>query len=121
MLAVKNLFRRKVRTALTALGVGIGVAVVVALVSVSKGMRGQVRIISVPSSLIDLIDAQNKALVAAALAANAEYDFLIDLMRLQRSTSRFDFFDSQEGREAWFDRLEAYFLENADRIRWPER
>ena len=72
-------------------------------------------------SIIDLLDAQNAALVAEALAANAEFDFLIDLMRLQRATSRFDFFDSDAGRKAWFDRLEAYFSEHADRIRWPKR
>jgi len=35
-------------------------------------------------SIIDLIDAQNRALVADQLAANAVYDFLIDLMTVQR-------------------------------------
>ncbi|MDX1389573.1 MAG: TolC family protein, partial [Acidobacteriota bacterium] len=72
-------------------------------------------------SIIDLLDAQNSALVTEEFAANAEYDFLIDLMDLQRATSRFDFFESSAGRDAWFDRLEAYFEENAERIRWPAR
>lgn len=72
-------------------------------------------------TVIDLIDAQNNALVAEGVAANAEYDFLIDLMRLQRATSRFDFFESDEARAVWFERLEAYFIENEDRIRWPMR
>ena len=72
-------------------------------------------------SIIDLLDAQNAALVSDGVAANAEYNFLIDLMQLQRATSRFDFFDSDAGRDAWFDRLEVYFAENADRIRWPQR
>ena len=72
-------------------------------------------------SIIDLIDAQSAALVAEAEASNAEYDFLIDLMRLQRATSRFDFFESDEGRAAWFERLAAYFEENAERIQWPAR
>ena len=72
-------------------------------------------------SIIDLLDAQNSALVTAAFAANAEYDFLLDLMDLQRATNRFDFFESNAGRDAWFNRLEAYFQENAGRIRWPLR
>jgi outer membrane protein TolC len=72
-------------------------------------------------SIIDLLDAKNAALVAAGFAANAEYDFLIDLMQLQRGTNNFDFFRSEEERTAWFDRLQAFFVENADKIRWPKR
>ena len=72
-------------------------------------------------SVIDLIDAQNAALIAEAAAANAVYDFLLDLMELQRATNSFDFFRSAAGRDAWFERLEAYFTDNADRIRWPKR
>jgi len=72
-------------------------------------------------SIIDLLDAKNAALVAAGFAANAEYDFLIDLMELQRGTNNFDFFRSDEERTAWFDRLEAFFVANADEIRWPKR
>ncbi len=72
-------------------------------------------------SVIELIDAQNAALVAEATAANAVYDFLIDLMELQRATNTFDFFLTAAGREAWFERLETYFEDNADKIRWPTR
>jgi len=72
-------------------------------------------------SVIDLLDAQNSALITAEFAANAEYDFILDLMDLQRATSRFDFFESNAGRDAWFERLETFFKENADRIRWPLR
>jgi putative ABC transport system permease protein len=38
---LKNLLRRKIRTALTVLGVAVGVSIVVALVSVSKGLQTQ--------------------------------------------------------------------------------
>ncbi len=62
-------------------------------------------------SIIDLIDAQNAALVADQGAANAVYDFLIDLMNVQRAIGRFDFFASAEERQAWFERLETYFRE----------
>ena len=41
MLAVRNLTRRKVRSALTVLGVAIGIAAVVALIAVARGIRGQ--------------------------------------------------------------------------------
>ncbi len=72
-------------------------------------------------SIIDLLDAKNAALVAEGCAANAEYDVLIDLMQLQRGTNNIDFFRSDEERTAWFDRLAAFFVENADEIRWPKR
>jgi outer membrane protein TolC len=60
-------------------------------------------------SIVDLLDAQNNSLVAEEDAQNAVYNFLIDLMNVQRSTGQFDFFLSREEREAWFQRLEAYF------------
>ena len=60
-------------------------------------------------SIIDLVDAQNAALNADQNAANAVYDFLIDLMEVQRAAGRFDFFISLEAREAWYQRLEAFF------------
>lgn len=60
-------------------------------------------------SILALLDAQGAALDAELLTANAEYDFLADLMRAQRSTDRFDFFLSPGERAAWFGRLEAWF------------
>ena len=60
-------------------------------------------------STIDLLDAQNSFLVAEASAANTVYDFLIDLMEIQRATNTFDFFRSEANREAWFQRLEEHF------------
>lgn len=67
-------------------------------------------------SIIDLIDAQNAALVADQGAANAVYDFLIDLMNVQRAVGGFDFFASAEERESWFERLES-FLQEAKSVR----
>jgi len=57
----------------------------------------------------DLLDAQNAALVADLGAANATYDFLIDLMQTERAAGNFDFFLTAEEREAYFERLEAFF------------
>ena len=59
-------------------------------------------------SIIDLIDAQNQALVANQQAANAVYDFLIDLMAVQRSTGSFFLFAPEEERDEWIERLNLY-------------
>ncbi len=69
-------------------------------------------------SVIDLIDAQTSALVSSQVAANAVYDFLIDLMEMERAANDFDFFKTPEDRDAWFDRLAAYFREN-EPMRYP--
>jgi outer membrane protein TolC len=63
-------------------------------------------------SVIDLIDAQTSALVSSQLAANAVYDFLIDLMEMERAANQFDFFKTPEDRDAWFGRLLDYFRDN---------
>jgi hypothetical protein len=55
------------------------------------------------------LDAQNNALVAEEDAQNAVFNFLIDLMNVQRATGKFDFFLSSQEREAWFQRLETFF------------
>lgn len=60
-------------------------------------------------SIIELIDAQNAALVADSLAASAVYDFFIDLMEVQRAVGRFDFFLGPQQREDWFGRLEEFW------------
>ena len=59
-------------------------------------------------SIIDLIDAQNQSLVADQQAANAVYDFLIDLMSVQRSVGKFFFFAEEEDRQAFMDRLDQF-------------
>lgn len=60
-------------------------------------------------SIITLLDAQNASLNAGELAANAVYDFLIDLMEVERAANRFDFLLSPAERGAWFDRLDRWF------------
>jgi len=60
-------------------------------------------------SILDLLDAQNSALNADLQAANAVYDFFIELMRTQRTTSRFDLLTDAADRDRWFERLESFF------------
>jgi len=62
-------------------------------------------------SIIDLLDAQNLVLVADQRAANSVYDFLVDLMSLQRAVGQFDLFLGPEERKAWNQKLED-FLKN---------
>lgn len=50
--------------------------------------------------VIDLVDAQNSGLTAKFNAVNATYQFLIDLMYLQRSIGSFDFFLSNNERNS---------------------
>ncbi len=59
-------------------------------------------------SIQQLIDAQGAALNAQQGAVSAEYDFLGDLLAVQRATSRFDFESDPEQRAAWFDRLDQF-------------
>lgn len=59
-------------------------------------------------SILDLLDAQNAALVAKEAATNAVFDFLIDLMNLERNLGGFDFFLDAEGLNGWLERLNEY-------------
>ena len=61
-------------------------------------------------SILDLLDAQNAAILAEEGSANAVYDFLIHLMEVERAIGKFYFFCPPEEGEAWFGRLEAYFM-----------
>jgi outer membrane protein len=60
-------------------------------------------------SILDLIDAQNAALISDEVAANAVYDFIIDLMEVERSVGEFDFMRTDEERDAFFNRMDNYF------------
>ncbi|MCG8616274.1 MAG: TolC family protein [Desulfobacterales bacterium] len=61
-------------------------------------------------SIIDLIDAQSSALVADQQAANAVYNFLIDMMAVQRSLGSFFLFAPEAERSAFMDRLNQYMV-----------
>lgn len=59
--------------------------------------------------VVTLLDAQNAALAAEEASANAVHDFLTDVMSVQRAVGRFDYVESAADREAWFQRLKAWF------------
>ncbi len=59
--------------------------------------------------ILDLLDAQNAALASDLAASSAVYDYLIDLMRVQRAVGRFDFFMSDAEHRAFLERLREFF------------
>ena len=60
-------------------------------------------------SVVELLDAQYAALVTDQVAASAVYDFLIDLMEVERAYGHFNFFSTDEKRKAYFERASEYF------------
>lgn len=63
-------------------------------------------------SILDLLDAQNAALVADLRAATALYDFVRALMEVERAAARFDFFLTPKDQVDWFERLDRYLAEH---------
>jgi outer membrane protein TolC/ABC-type uncharacterized transport system substrate-binding protein len=59
-------------------------------------------------SILDLLDAQNAALVADLRAATAVYNFVGGLMEVERAAARFDFFLTPRDQADWFTRVEGY-------------
>jgi outer membrane protein TolC/ABC-type uncharacterized transport system substrate-binding protein len=62
-------------------------------------------------SAMELLDAQHASLVAEQGSAASVYDFLKDLMGIQRLLGNVDFSATLEGRDAMFRRLRQYFEE----------
>lgn len=60
-------------------------------------------------SIIDLIDAQNAALVAELAAANAVYDFVIDIMNVERAVGEFVIFATPAEKDTFFEKMDMYF------------
>jgi len=65
-------------------------------------------------SIIVLLDAQNASLAATSMAANSVYDFLIDLMKLNRSAGDFYLFKSSKAQEKWLNRLNTFINNYGD-------
>lgn len=61
------------------------------------------------ATILDLLDAQNAALAADQRAAVAEFEFLADLIRVQRNVGSFDYLKSQQERQDWLQRLRDFF------------
>ena len=68
-------------------------------------------------NIITLLDAQNRALVASLVAANAVFDYLVDLMGVQRAVGRFDYFRSAQDRLAFIEQMDAFFRSEGFELR----
>jgi outer membrane protein TolC len=60
------------------------------------------------ANFLDLLEAQNNALVTDVVATNALYSFLIDYMTTQRAVGRFDLLLDDEQRQEVKDRRDAF-------------
>lgn len=65
-------------------------------------------------SILELLDAQNAAIAAAEGSANAVYNFLVDLMEVERALGKFYFSATPQERDQFFARLEKFFAEQED-------
>ncbi len=61
-------------------------------------------------SIVNLLDAQNAALVAKEMAENAFYDFMIDYLNVERASGQFSLLMSSEERQAWVEEFRRYQL-----------
>jgi outer membrane protein TolC len=71
------------------------------------------------ADILRLLDAQNQALVADLVGANAIFDYLIDLMGSQRAVGRFDYYRSPQDRQAFLSRLDEFFRKAGQPLRTP--
>ena len=70
-------------------------------------------------SILDLLDAQNAAILSEEAAANAVYDFLKDMLQVERALGRFYYRSAPQEIDALFERLDGYFVERG--LRPPPR
>jgi outer membrane protein TolC len=68
-------------------------------------------------SILDLIDAQDAALVADRAEANSLYDFLVNMFRAQRSINRLDFLTKTDEQILMMDKFEAFLAKKGITLR----
>ena len=115
--ALAERIEQRVRTALHAAGASF--ASIKLAQDAETAARGNLELVTAAYregtlSIIDLVDAQNAALVAEQAAANAVYDYLLDLMNVQRGGGRFDFFSSPTEITQWRERLRTFFSQSGN-------
>jgi outer membrane protein TolC len=69
--------------------------------------------------ILALLDAQNEALVAELVSANAVFEYVSDLMSVQRAVGRFDYFRTPSESQAFLSRLGQFYQERGVRVRNP--
>ena len=66
------------------------------------------------ASITELVDAQNAALIAELLATSAQFNFLIDLMDVQRAIGEFIYTYSVDDQDEFIQRLNDYYENNSN-------
>jgi len=69
--------------------------------------------------ILALLDAQNRALAADLVAANATYNYLIDLMGVQRGIGKFDYFRSPQEQQEFLSLLRQFYRDQGYEVRTP--
>src|SRR5512137_2860292 len=77
MLAVKNLFRNKIRSLMTVLGVAAGVSLFVSLTSISNGFKSQLQDIVRGYSIDMVATSKGAATPFGSRISSSEYDVLL--------------------------------------------
>ena len=65
--------------------------------------------------ILELLDAQSAAFRAEQNAARAVYDFLGDMIDVERATGEFYLFKGDDARDAFFEKLDRYFQKHGGR------
>ena len=110
--AVKELIEQRIRSALHIAGASYAAIAQVRLAA--EAAHKSLKVVQDAYSkglvsVVELLDAQNVVMLTDQLAANAVYDFLIDLMEVERAIGTSDFLATDEDREAFIQRAREYF------------
>ena len=67
-------------------------------------------------SITNLIDAQDAALAANLATVEAQYNFVIDWIAIQRAIANYDVLLSEDGFDLWYSALDNYYRSNQNHI-----
>jgi outer membrane protein TolC len=67
-------------------------------------------------SILELLDAQNAALISDLSVVNAQFAFMADLIRAQRATGGFFILLNEEERKAWAEKFEAHMKKHGEKL-----
>lgn len=113
--SVKDQLEQSVRSALHLSGASYA-GMIQAQKSAESAMKNLDIVINMYSqgfaSITELLDAQNAALQAELLATSSKFDFLIDMMNVQRSIGQFVYMYDSEKQEEFINRMNTYFEMN---------
>ena len=67
-------------------------------------------------SILELLDAQNAALVSDLSVVNAKFASMADLIKAQRATGGFFILLNEEERKAWANKFEAHMKKHGEKL-----